>query len=311
MGKDSYWFRHDSNARNDPKMCQLLMLGGQGAKGSFWDIVEILRESENYKIPLDKLPAIAFACRFPDNAIDQMVECGLIERDGEHVWSKSLNQRMKHLDAVKKKRATAGRKGGKAKASVKQKPSKSQAKGQQYHSKAKAKPSDLKGSDPIGSDKKGSDPNKEEKEDILSRVPESGQGPSSDLPKSAETWKAYAYSYHQRYGEYPPHDVVKNKEAWPYGKPAQMNATHCCTLVNKLGAEIAPLVAAYYVKSNDQFYVRSTHQLNLLVLNADSFHTQWKTGNQMTTAQAREADRLQKTGTGWQKLIDEAKEQQQ
>jgi hypothetical protein len=154
MSKDTFWFRHDSNARNDPKMCQLLMIGGQAAKGSFWDIVEILRESDGYKIPLDKLPAIAFACRFPDDAIDQMVQCGLIERDDKHVWSRSLNRRMKKLDAIKKKRAAAGRKGGKAKAGGKQMPDNSLANGKQNPSKAKR--SDLKGSDLKGSDLKDS-----------------------------------------------------------------------------------------------------------------------------------------------------------
>ncbi len=129
---------------------------------------------------------------------------------------------------------------------------------------------------------------------------------STDIPKSADTWNSYSEAYRDRYGTFPPHDDVKNKEIWPYGKPAQMNAVHCCKLVDKLGAEIAPHVAAFYVSSSDQFYVRNTHQLNLLVQNADSFHTQWKTGNQMTTTKAREVDRIEKTRAGWQGLIDKA-----
>lgn len=128
--------------------------------------------------------------------------------------------------------------------------------------------------------------------------------PSSDLPKSANTWNAYSSAYQKRYGTFPPHDDVKNKNVWPYGKPAQMNATHCCTLVNKLGAETSPQVAAFYVTSNDQFYVRNTHQLNLLVQNADSFHTQWKTGKQMTTSNALEQDRLKNEGDGWAAAIE-------
>lgn len=116
MDKDSYWFRHDSNARNDPKMSRLLMLGGQAAKGSFWDVVEILRESDGYKIPLEELPAIEYACRFPGDAIDQMVESRLLKRSDTHVWSESLMRRMKRLDEIRGKRREAGSKGGRARA---------------------------------------------------------------------------------------------------------------------------------------------------------------------------------------------------
>ena len=146
MTKDSYWFRHDANARNDPRMCRLLMLGGQAAKGSFWDMIEILRESENYRVKISELPAIAFACRFPDGAIDHMIECELIRVDDECAWSDSLDRRMGELDKIRKKRAKSGRLGGKAKAS------KCQADAKQSSSKGVAKPSDLIGSDLIGSD---------------------------------------------------------------------------------------------------------------------------------------------------------------
>ena len=49
---------------------------------------------------IDELKAIAFACRFPDNAIDQMIECELIRVDDECAWSDSLDRRMGELDKI-------------------------------------------------------------------------------------------------------------------------------------------------------------------------------------------------------------------
>jgi len=116
MSKDAYWFRHDANARNDPKMCKLLMVGGQAAKGCFWDLIEILRETENYELKMDEIPAIEFQCRFIENAVQQMIDCELLRTNGVVIWSQSLKDRMEHLDAIKEKRRQAGKLGGEAKA---------------------------------------------------------------------------------------------------------------------------------------------------------------------------------------------------
>ena len=48
--KDSYYFQHDSNARNDPKLKALMNTYGLEGYGRFWIIIEMMRESSCYKL---------------------------------------------------------------------------------------------------------------------------------------------------------------------------------------------------------------------------------------------------------------------
>jgi len=116
MAKDAFWFRHDSNARSDPKMIKLLRLGGQSAIGSFWCTVEVLRESDGYEIGREDLEEIGFQMRFPDGVIDHMLDCGLLKTTTSgSIYSDSLLRRMSALDELREKRSEAGRKGAKVK----------------------------------------------------------------------------------------------------------------------------------------------------------------------------------------------------
>jgi len=118
MSKDSFWFRHDSNARNDPKLAKLLFVGGHAAKSCFWDLIEIMREADDYRIEKDDLEAISYQCRFPDgeNVVQMMIDCELLLEDEKHIWSASLLRRMEKWDTKKELLRKAGKKGGKAKA---------------------------------------------------------------------------------------------------------------------------------------------------------------------------------------------------
>lgn len=94
--------------------------------------------------------------------------------------------------------------------------------------------------------------------------------------KSSLAWAAYAGSYRERYRSEP----VRNRQA---------NAL-MCQLVDKLGADEAPSVAAFYVTHNNPFYVKKLHPLNLLVLDAEGLRTQWFTGRKMTSSEIRQAE---------------------
>lgn len=108
---------------------------------------------------------------------------------------------------------------------------------------------------------------------------------------SVETWKAYAKAYRSRYGVEP----VRNKS---------VNAM-LCKLVEKLGAEEAPAVAAFYVTHQGQFYVAKMHPVNLLVADAEKLRTEWATGWQMTNGHAAQVDRTSTTGQVFKKLLAE------
>lgn len=83
-------------------------------------------------------------------------------------------------------------------------------------------------------------------------------------PKSEMTWNAYAEAYQKRYGVMP----VRN---------AKINS-QCCQLVSRLGAEEAPLVAAFYLHVDMPLYVSARHATSLLVRDCEGLRTQWKTG---------------------------------
>ncbi|WHZ27611.1 MAG: hypothetical protein OJF51_002408 [Nitrospira sp.] len=87
---------------------------------------------------------------------------------------------------------------------------------------------------------------------------------SPEQPKGEATYRAYADGYVKRYRVEP----VRN---------AKTNAL-LCQLVDRLGAEEAPLVAAFYVSLNAPLYVKAGHPPNLLVRDCESLRTQLKTG---------------------------------
>ena len=95
-------------------------------------------------------------------------------------------------------------------------------------------------------------------------------------PKSALVWDAYAEAYESRYGVVP----VRN---------AKTNA-QLCQLVDRLGLDESPLVAAFYVSHNKPLYVSARHPTNLLVQDAEGLRTQWATGVKATTTEAKSAE---------------------
>lgn len=93
------------------------------------------------------------------------------------------------------------------------------------------------------------------------------------------TWTAYANAYFARYGSEPVRNGKGNKLA--------------CDLVKRLGAEEAPLVAAFFLGHNGEYYLRRGHDFGALVHDAEKLRTEWATGRTMTAAKARDVDRRQ------------------
>src|SRR5450759_4970111 len=48
--KDAYFFSHDSNARNDPKILACRSIYGWAGVGMYWAIIEFLREQPSYRL---------------------------------------------------------------------------------------------------------------------------------------------------------------------------------------------------------------------------------------------------------------------
>lgn len=109
--------------------------------------------------------------------------------------------------------------------------------------------------------------------------------------KGGPTWEAYSAGYLQRYGVEPKRNQKVN--------------SLCCQLVDRLGAEEAPLVAGYYPTTQNGYYVQRGHILDCLVADAEKVRTEWATGKAIYQRQAREQDRLGATGELWREIMAE------
>jgi hypothetical protein len=105
---------------------------------------------------------------------------------------------------------------------------------------------------------------------------ESRKAAQADVRKA--TWTAFDAAYQTRYGTTLTRNMTTN--------------SLMVSLVERLGAD-APHVAAFFLCINDAFVVRNTHHLRLLLSGAESYRTQWATGQAMTATRAQQADKTQ------------------
>lgn len=117
---------------------------------------------------------------------------------------------------------------------------------------------------------------------------------ASRVTKSGPVFDAYALSYASRYG------VTPTRNAKVNGQLSQ--------LVDRLGADEAPQVAAWYLSHNAALYVRSKHCTDLLLRDAEGLRTEWATGRQVTHGDARLTDSTQTVANTWAPLLEEARE---
>lgn len=109
MGKDVYYFSHDANAHNDPKIIRLRRVHGWEGYGLYWAIIEMLRCEEGYRMRT-QYDDYAFALRSDANVIKSIVEdFNLFEVDSEVFYSESLLRRMMLKDEKSKKARNSAR----------------------------------------------------------------------------------------------------------------------------------------------------------------------------------------------------------
>lgn len=105
--KEVYYFQHDYNARNDPKLQDVFSEHGVMGIGVFWCIVEQLYEQDGF-LPLKSCKSIAFALHVESNVVESIVQdFGLFQNDGEKFWSNSVNARISKRNDITEKRKQA------------------------------------------------------------------------------------------------------------------------------------------------------------------------------------------------------------
>lgn len=115
MSKETFYFSHDYNARNDIKIQALLVEHGAVGYGVYWVIVEILHEESVKKLKLDDMTFVAIA-RQASTSVEQVkaiVECclkyELFTEDDGYFFSKRILENFNKRMEISEKRAKAGR----------------------------------------------------------------------------------------------------------------------------------------------------------------------------------------------------------
>ncbi|WP_437421110.1 helix-turn-helix domain-containing protein [Stutzerimonas chloritidismutans] len=114
-------------------------------------------------------------------------------------------------------------------------------------------------------------------------------GPKDPSSKTFKAWANYAFAYRKRYSVWP---------KWNAKAAGQISQ-----LVDRLGADEAHHVAAFYVTVNDARLVNDCHSLNNLLAKCEAFHTQWATGRQMNATTARQIEATQANINAAQELV--------
>lgn len=98
----TYYFKHDSNARNDEKLLSLRMKHGMRGYGIYWAIIEKMREATDYKLDKD-YKSISWDIRAKEPEVRSIVEeFGLFAFEGEKFYSKRLINDMNAMDNMRK-----------------------------------------------------------------------------------------------------------------------------------------------------------------------------------------------------------------
>jgi hypothetical protein len=90
------WFRHDSNAHNDPKIIEMIDDLGIESYGIFWVLIELLRDQSEYRLPVRSIPGIAKRYGIEKGKVEKVIHSfELFEIDiDDYFFSESLKKRM-------------------------------------------------------------------------------------------------------------------------------------------------------------------------------------------------------------------------
>jgi hypothetical protein len=119
--KDSYYFPHYSDARNDDKVIAVRQDHGMAGYGVYFMLLEILRNQGDYKYPISSIPRLEYDVRADTQLIHDIIyNYDLFIIDQDFFYSNRLSMAMEVYNATKQRLREAGKKGGDAKARLKQ-----------------------------------------------------------------------------------------------------------------------------------------------------------------------------------------------
>ena len=121
MSKETYYFSHDSNSITDTKILNMRADYGLEGYGLFWAIIEMMRNEEDYKLPLNKntyraIKTLTNATIDIEKFVKDCIEdYKLFEEDNGYFYSKSFLKRMLVYEKKKETNKKNGKLGGRPK----------------------------------------------------------------------------------------------------------------------------------------------------------------------------------------------------
>ncbi len=113
---ETYWFKHDFNARRDQKILTMRSVYGAEGYGWWWMLIEMMREAGDYRLKYTgKHTLNTMATELgtnPDKLMEFITDCyqefdRLFDMDDNYFWSPSLLRRMRDYNVICDKRRDA------------------------------------------------------------------------------------------------------------------------------------------------------------------------------------------------------------
>lgn len=114
--KESYYFPHDYNAVNDPKVMGLLNQFGAVGYGVYWRLIEMLHEDRNHKLPFEQYIyiSVSITMKLTPKEIEEIIYAcinpyRLFDADGVLFWSERVLRNIAIREEIIKAKSKAGK----------------------------------------------------------------------------------------------------------------------------------------------------------------------------------------------------------
>ncbi len=113
MAKDTYYFSHDYNARNDEKILELRAEYGAEGYGIFWMIIETMAENNNAGLQKCLIGGLSLSYGIAKGKLSAIIDTSLkielfYENEG-FIFSKRLITHKESIKEYKKERSESGK----------------------------------------------------------------------------------------------------------------------------------------------------------------------------------------------------------
>jgi len=107
--KYNNWFCHQTSARNDAKLQDVMIVSGLKGVGAYWCLVEMMYE-QGGRLLLSDIKRYAYALRIEANELQELINCSAFDKDETHFWTSGVLKQIEHRSGISEKRSIAGKK---------------------------------------------------------------------------------------------------------------------------------------------------------------------------------------------------------